>query len=361
MLSRKKTTLLGVAALSLVATVAQAQVTLTAKAGFGTGGWIAPVANSTLLDTGNNTRGFAYDSVTNQLIIVNRTGGNNVNLVNASTGALNGTMDGSGFTGGTFTNNMVASVGGKVYVANLSTSSTAPFKIYEFASATIGQTSTEIFNATSGLFRTGDDFDAILDANGRVAFAASGSMGTNAPFGYAYISSNGSSYSSTVVNGGMTNDGLRLGLTFGADENTVMGTKGLFTDGLFIIQNGVQLGQVTGLGTNSARPMDFAVVNGVPLLAVIDTVSSQVQVYDMTSPLAPVFVAQGNNTTGSLTANGNGVGQVKFGQDASGAWSLYAMSTNQGLQAFDVSVVPEPGTMLILAGAAAIAARRRRK
>lgn len=361
MLSRKKSIILGVAALSFAAATANAQVTLTAKAGFGTGGWLAPAASSTLLDIANSTRGFAYDGVSDQLIIVNRTGGNNVNLVNANTGALNGTMDGSGFTGGTFSNSMVASVGGKVFVANLSTSATAAFKIYQFASASVAQTSTEIFNGPSGLFRTGDDFDAILDANGRVAFAASGSMGTNAPFGYAYISSNGTSYSSAVVNGGMTNDGLRLGLTFGANENTVMGTKGLNTDGLFIIQNGSLLGQVTGLGTNSARPMDYAVVNGIPLLAVIDTVTSQVQVYDMTSPLGPVFVAQGNNTTGTLTANGNGVGQVKFGQNANGAWSLYAMSTNQGLQAFDVSVVPEPGTMLILAGAAAFAARRRRK
>ncbi|MFM9874019.1 MAG: PEP-CTERM sorting domain-containing protein [Fimbriimonadaceae bacterium] len=354
---RKKLTSFGVFALLSLVAGAQAQVTLTAKAGFGVGGWVAPVAASTTLDIGSLTRGFAYDQATNQLVVVNRQGGVNLNLLNASTGALNGQMSNAGLTGGTFLANQVGvGTDGKVYVANLATATGGLFKIYEFGSASIGATGSAVYTYTTTApdARIGDSFDVFGGGSSLAFVAGVASPATTA----GYHTVNSAFAGSTVAVAGTSVGDFRLGVTFGATSNDIFGTQG--AQNLRVTQGGTLQGTGTLL-TGSARPMDFAVINGVSLLATIDTVSSQVQVYDMANPLSPVFIAQGNNTTGSLTANGNGVGQVKFAQDASGAWSLYAMSTNQGIQAYDLQVVPEPATMLVLAGAAAIAARRRKK
>ena len=96
------------------------------------------------------------------------------------------------------------------------------------------------------------------------------------------------------------------------------------------------------------------------MLAVIDSNSSLVQVFDVSTPNTPLSLASGNNTTGMLTANGNGTGGVSWGSVTGNSATLYAMSTNQGIQAFTFTV-PEPTSALPLAlGLFALLARRRR-
>jgi len=77
-------------------------------------------------------------------------------------------------------------------------------------------------------------------------------------------------------------------------------------------------------------------------------------VYDVTDPSTPIYLASGNNTSGSLTANGNGTGQIAWGDvvdngDGTFSRTLYAMSTNQGIQAFKVTLVPEPTSIALCA------------
>lgn len=50
-----------------------------------------------------------------------------------------------------------------------------------------------------------------------------------------------------------------------------------------------------------------------------------------------------------MAGNGNGVGSVAWGSLEDGSTVLYAMSANQGIQAFAVTIVPEPGTYALLA------------
>jgi outer membrane protein assembly factor BamB len=66
-----------------------------------------------------------------------------------------------------------------------------------------------------------------------------------------------------------------------------------------------------------------------------------------------VYLASGNNTTGTLTANANATGELAWGAptvngDGTISDDLYCMSSNQGIQAFVVTV-PEPGAFSLMA------------
>ncbi len=108
----------------------------------------------------------------------------------------------------------------------------------------------------------------------------------------------------------------------------------------------------------------YTVLGGKALLAVQSVGDSHVSIYDATDPANPIWLASGNNTSGTLTANGNGTGELAWGDvtvngDGSVTETLYAMSSNQGIQAFTVTV-PEPGAAtLALLGAAACLVRRK--
>jgi hypothetical protein len=86
----------------------------------------------------------------------------------------------------------------------------------------------------------------------------------------------------------------------------------------------------------------------------------------MSDPSNPIYLASRNNTSGTLTANSNGTGELAWGNvtyNADGTWSetLYAMSSNQGIQAFIVTV-PEPGVgSLSLLGLAVYGLLRQRR
>ena len=107
--------------------------------------------------------------------------------------------------------------------------------------------------------------------------------------------------------------------------------------------------------------LSVATVAGVPLLAVQSIGDAHVSLYDMTDPTAPIYLASGNNTTGALAANGNGTGQLAWNVTGPTTATLYAMSTNQGIQAFTVTV-PEPTAvagMIVAAGAVSLRRHRR--
>ena len=107
-----------------------AQSTMTPLATFGVGGWLAP-GSATYLGSANNERGFAYNPVTGNLVLVSRTGGINIKVLNGLTGADLGTLVATGITGGTFAVNQAGVADdGSIYVANLSTSAATAFKVY---------------------------------------------------------------------------------------------------------------------------------------------------------------------------------------------------------------------------------------
>lgn len=382
----KKTTL-SLLALAAVCAV-NAQVTVTAKTSFGVNGWIAPNSSLSWLESTSLTRSLAYNKATGNVLVLGRAAPNGptVYSLNGQTGAQVNALNNAGFSGGTFTASTVGvSDDGQVFVANLTTNaSTSPFRIYHWASEAAGAAGTPTAYNGTGLaaFRLGDSFD--VRGSGSNVEIVAGYSGTP---GYAYFQFNGASLTSFSNNaaGLGSNGDYRLGITF-LESGQVMGkqTSGVSFNGRYSTYAG---GVATGVGTpafslGGEAAMDYAEVNGRKLLATIEMgtaagtagtggyLGSTVRIYDVTDPNAPVVLTASGVTTiptgTALAGNGNGTGSVAWGGfttnlDGTVTADLYAMTTNQGIQAFQVNVVPEPGTLAALGLGAAALIRRRRK
>jgi hypothetical protein len=331
---------------------------------FGGGdGWLAP-GDRTYLTTDSTQRGLAYNRVTGNLLVVNRSGSVSVNVLSGATGANVGTLQIASFmTGpgsGIFPINMIAAADdGAIYACNLADNSTAQFRIYQWenesASPTLG-----FNNDFSNAPRVGDTLDVRGSGNDTRILAGlqSGSAASANNKGYVIISTDGGApYSGSARTFTTTppNEGdHRLGITF-AEGDTVIGTQGgmqsptQIRSGVyssFATVPSTYLGGVP-LTTAGERPMDFAIIDGVRVLATVDTATSIVRAYDVDDPTSPHLLAQGTTIGGSSNANPNSVGQVRFGPITGSSATLYALNTNNGIQAFTLTV-PEPASVSIV-------------
>ena len=147
-------------------------VTLAPLTSFGGGdGWLAPGEGGySFLGTGNNERGFAFGN--GRLYLVSRAGGVNVRILDRTTGADVGSLNTTGITGGTFAVNMVGVGGdGAIYVGNLTTAASSPFKVYKWANES--DEPTVAYNVNPGLPRIGDSF-AVRGSGDSTVIVASG-------------------------------------------------------------------------------------------------------------------------------------------------------------------------------------------
>ena len=359
---------------AIAATSASAQFSMSPLTSFMGDGWFAPGEGGYgFLGTVNNERGMAYDPISSELILVSRTGGINIRRLNAATGVDVGALSSVGIAGGAFAINKVAvAADGAIYVNNLGNPATvaSPFKVYRYANnaavPTVAYTGAPLVNA-----RTGDSSLAVTGTGSSTRLATGFAAGTapSGQNGYAIIDPTAGTATAVGFVGTPPATGdFRLGLTFGPGGQ-VWGLQGSLTlrETSYSGAAGTLLGTASGLISIAERPMAFATVNGLNVLATISTGDSFVRVYDASNPLALVLLGSGNTTTGVLTANGNGTGDVAFGaqtDNGNGTTSvtLYAMSSNQGIQAYTVNV-PEPatGAILGLGISALVALRRSRK
>jgi hypothetical protein len=337
---------------------------------FGGGdGWLAPGEGGyTFLTTGNTERGLAYGN--GHLYLVSRNGGNFIRILNPTTGADLGQLDTTGISGGTFAVNMVAAGGdGAIYVDNLTTgdTSSSPFKVYKWASE--GVSPTVAYNSGGNLLaggRIGDGFAARGSGTSTVLAAGFGSSpAVSNNNSYAIIGPSSGvgtvmSFSGTAPSAG----DFRLGLTF-TDSSHVLGSQGnsLYRYTGYSGTTGTLIGSPNypdPAGATADHLMSYTVLDGHALLAVQSIGDSHVSIYDATDPSNPVWLGSGNNTSGTLSANGNGTGELAWGAvtiNTNGTVSeaLYAMSSNQGIQAFIVTI-PEPASAsLALLGLAGFA------
>lgn len=321
---------------------------------FGTGGWLAPGSRAYIpaAPGDNNQRGMVYSAVNNRVYIVNRTGGVSVNIMDGTTGADLGSLDVTGVTGGTFAANMIG-VGddGAIYVGNLQAAAGTNFKIYRWANDAAAPT--VAFDGLTSLGRTGDTF-AVIGSGANTRIIASGS-GHNAIA--LFDTADGSSYTLTSANAmaGAPAGAYRLGLAF-VDPNNAIGKQ----TGATLYTADLVGNTGAAFATNSAGEAPLAYYGPEQLLATVDINSNDVRLYDASdlSVLTSTgFLDLANNTT-AHNPNVNGVGDLSFGVGPDGTLRLYALNTNNGIQAF--VVIPEPASLGLLGlGSAMLLGRRR--
>ncbi len=339
--------------------------TLTALSTFGGGdGWIAP-GDHPRVQNDNNQRGLAYNPVSGNVLLVSRTGGTFVQKFDGVTGADEGTLDVTGISGGTFALSTIGVASdGAIFAANLASpaSSTSPYKIYRWDDE--AATPTLAFSGAPQATRYGDTIDVTGSGVNTRIIAGHGTPANNFSI---FTTADGSNFTGTSVAiplspapGGTVSSSFRLGLTF-TDNDTVVGRGDGANTRVVDIAAGLTTGTqvaVSSNGQNTYRPIDYTVLgNGIPILAMqqiagdislgIGT-TSRLFIYDMTDPNNPVEIAQKSNTTIS-NANGNATGSVAIGKTTYRKAIIYSLDTNNGIQAFELTTVPEP-TSLALCG-----------
>jgi hypothetical protein len=280
----------------------------------------------------------------------------------------------SGVAGGTKVFNTVAvTQDGVIYGSNLTIQSvTTPFRVYRWPSQS--GTGTLFYSGSAGLngARVGDDI-AISpgsDASAVLAFGFGSSpvVAGNNSFATLSTGTGGGVATAVAYTGGAAGD-FRLGITF-ADADTVLGTQGSATIRRvsFLGTSGTLDGSNT-LNTNNERAIQYFSAYGTPLLATLVTGSvsgmNAVRLYNatnLTTTGTATYLTQLNLATSSSNANTNATGAIAFGT-VNGTPTLYAMNTNNGIQAFQI--VPEPSTTVVVAGCtaglAALVLRKRKR
>ena len=337
------------------AVAAQAQFSIVPLNTFGVGGWLAPNGSMgstyAYLTTGDTERGLAYGN--RHLYLVSRKGGDFVRILDAQTGKDLGALNmGSGIvSGGTFNINMVA-VGddGAIYVGNLA-SGPSPFIVYRWANDLATTTPSVVYsNVPLAGARIGDSLAAIGGGGStRLAAGFNNAPSVAGDNGYAIIDPSAGTATAVGFSGTPPAAGdFRLGISF-LDSSHVIGTQGgaggtlLYTS--FSGGKGSLLAS-PALASTDERPMSFATVGGFPLLATLSTVDSHVTLYDLADPVNPTLWAQANATSGTLPADAHNTGAIAWGDITGNTATLYAMATDQGIQAFVVTVpVPAPASI----------------
>jgi hypothetical protein len=273
-------------------------------------------------------------------------------VINGTTGANVGTLAIAPFmTGpgsGIYPINMIACADdGVIYACNLADTSLQQFRIYQWDTESSAP-SMPFINDFSNAPRVGDTLDVRGTSFNTLILAGvqSGSAPSAQNKGYITISTNGGApYSggNRVFTTTPPNEGdHRLGITFGPGD-TVIGTQGggqPVRYSSFAAFPSVLLASPT-LTSPGERPMDFATIAGKPILATVDTSSSLVRVYDFTNPASPLLLTSATTIVGPSNDNSFGVGQVRFGAISGATATLYALNSNNGIQAFTLTV-PEP-------------------
>src|SRR5205823_339168 len=220
-------------------------------------------------------------------------------------------------SGGTFlVNNISVGGDGAIYVANLTTqSTTSPFKVYKWA--TEGSAPSVAYSGNAGIagVRAGDDLAGIGSGSSTLLVAGYNSSpsvaGNN---GYAIIDPTAGTATAIAFSGTPPNAGdFRLGITM-SDSSHVLGTAGssLYRYSSYSGSSGTLLASPAipdPSGATADRLLAYTTLGGMSLLAIQSIGDSHVSLYDASNPAAPVYLASGNTTAGTLTANGNGTGE----------------------------------------------------
>jgi hypothetical protein len=290
----------------------------------------------------NNTRGFTYNPATGNVIVVSRSGGPNIRIINGTTGMVMGQLSTEGISGGTFPVSLIdASPDGRIYATNLSLNATAdPFKIYMWENETATPVVLYSGDINGTAARFGDSFRA--DFTGATAALYAGGPGGNPRLAQFNLSATHNEVAETVV---FTFDPAVMRAVRGmapiAGQDSIWINEFDFTLKKMSTQTG-QIGTVipeTVFPTKEALWVDYAVMNGKAYAAVFPSslaaAGQSASLIDLATGTEVAFTPAGAN------GNGNGSGGPIF--DAVNN-RMFLLSTNNHISAYDLTKYVGGGT-----------------
>lgn len=306
--------------------------------------------------TSNNTTGIAYNPVTNKVLVADRN--NNIYILNATTGAQEGTLSVTGLGTEAFKFNKIrVASDGAIYGISLATGS-GTCKIYRWADQVSNPVECAIFAVTE---RTGDAF-ALSGSGTSTTLYASGAQLANANAGpntkiYVLTTNNGTNFLNTstiTVSSGTSQwtnrsvdpigttptDGLWIDMSGGpARRLTVTGSApNLTATSAFNTTTGYNNGQVADsyCGMRYLAPdaggkkyLAFAGANNAG-----DGIT--MRLLDVTNEAAVTTVGTDTlwsapNTPMTWNTNANGTGDVAFKKNGDGSYDIFYVATNNGI------------------------------
>jgi hypothetical protein len=150
--------------------------------------WNFAAGDTPYITTGTTERGIAVSRLTGNILIASRAGGTFVKVLNGQSGVLQGDMNTTGISGGTFALSHIRSADdGVIYAANLSVAASTGFRVYRWDTEDTNNTlvSVRVFGPDAAgttqtldnTLRWGDSFD-LRGAGTNTQMAVSGSANT---------------------------------------------------------------------------------------------------------------------------------------------------------------------------------------
>jgi hypothetical protein len=308
--------------------------------------WKLSPGDQPWLATDDKQRGLAYNPANGHLLVLSRTPGEGIHVLDGQTGQElhQMTIDTAVITGGTYLLDMIAVADdGAVYAGNLTTAApSSPFKLYRWENDHADTVPTLAFEGDPTGGGSAPRWGDAIDIRGA---GANAQVLISSRFGKAVAvltTADGINFVATPFTVEDAADGqLGLGLAFG-EGNQFFGK-----------QAGTSLRSVEfDLGTGAATTLrDYTLVQvpGTVFAVAYDAktkflaglaleTGDNVRLYDLADPANPVLIDQELFPTDN--PNINGTGAADFGGDM-----LFALDSNNGIMAFTVKKPSSPATL----------------
>ena len=314
--------------------------------------WKLAPGSRPYLNIDNTDRGVAYNTVSNHVLVVTRTQGAQIYVLDADTGADLWRLQvpteviptGASTPGGFRLNMLGVADDGVVYAANLTTGAgetdANAFRIYRWENDSSNSVPVEVYRgAPVAGRRFGDSFDVRGAGNDTQILLGNNNSGASEPDNITVImttADGGLSWTPNVITTpGVDDDYFRLGVGFGS-SNTFWGkvTGQPLRQVQFDLTNGVgTLIQTYSNVLNSASAV-AASSNLVAVLALENP--DNVRLFELNAAGDQLnLIDQAFFATDNI--NINGTGSADFGNDR-----LYVLDTNNGLLALKLNAVEDP-------------------
>ncbi len=304
--------------------------------------WENSAAQETMpgwFDNANLTRGFAYGKVgeNDWLFVVSRDGGSFIYILDAATGDSIGMLDNTGVTGGIYhVSDVAVSDDGVVFVCNLAIG--GEFKVYKWTDETAAP---EVAITADGTDRRlGDKISAMgsLADNSFALYAASASSNEVLKFTTA---DNGATFDLEVIDVGTTGGSASVGAIPGITDfyynATGINPKKFDATGADL---GTVSGSVVSTGSNSIRYITTK--SGAEYFVTFQYGAGNENARIVKVPDGNLAAAESYTVTPSLgaNANANGSGDVAVKDNGDGTFTVFVLSTNNGLGAYLLEIIP---------------------